>query len=125
VAPNVVVSTKDLVFVEELNSIFSKRNISISICNSQASSILKILNQKIEFLILDFEKPNQASLDFIRVVKNTRPNIYLIVIAENPEIDLVIEFYNLKIFYWSLKPISEQEINMIIDAIESKKNKKR
>jgi len=47
------------------------------------------------------------------------------VIADNPAIDLVIEFYNLKIFYWSLKPISEQEINMIIDAIESKKNKKR
>ena len=80
------------------------------------------MNQKIEFLILDFEKPNQASLDFIRVVKNTRPNIYIIVIADNPAIDLVIEFYNLKIFYWSLKPISEQEINMIIDAIESKKN---
>jgi len=123
VGPNVIISTKDYAFADELNSLFTRRNFAITVCNSQVSSILKILDQKIDFLILDFERPNQECLDFITIIKKTRPNLPIIVFAENPSIDLVIEFYNLGIFYWSLKPVSEQEMNMIIDALESKKNK--
>ncbi|MBN2410668.1 response regulator [candidate division KSB1 bacterium] len=121
--PNVIISTKDYTFVDELSSLFIKRNLVITVCNSQVSSILKILDQKIDFLILDFEKPDQTSLDFISIIKKTRPNLPIIVFAENPSIELVIELYNLGIFYWSLKPVSEQETNMIIDAIESIKSK--
>ncbi len=122
-APNVIISTKDYNLVEELSSLFSKRKLVITVCNSQVSSILKILDQKIDFLILDFEKPDQTSLDFISIIKKTRPNLPIIVFAENPSIELVIELYNLGIFYWSLKPVGEQETNMILDAIESIKNK--
>ena len=122
---NVIISTKDLTFADELNSLFSKRNLIITVCNSQVTSILKILNQKIDLLILDFEKPNQDCLDFISIIKKTQPHLPIIVFAENPSIELVIELYNLGIFYWSLKPVSEQETNMIIDAFESRKNKKK
>jgi len=120
---NIIVAATDTNVINALNTILIDRNYSILIENSNTSALLKVLDQNIELLIVDLDMSKNTGLDFIQIVRKTRPRLPIIVLSENPTIETIQEILNMGVYYWTFKPVLPNEINKFIDAIEVMKKK--
>ena len=120
---NIVVAASDNNVINALNTIFIDRDYSILVENSNTAALLKLLDQDVELLIVDMDMNLKNALDFIRIVRKTRPRLPIIVLAENPKIETIQQILNLGVYYWTFKPVLSNEINKFIDAIEVMKKK--
>ena len=113
----VVIATNDIPSINKLSAILIERDYSIIIEKSKIRSILKILDQKIDCIILDLDTPQDASLDLIGIIKRTRPKLPIIALSEDNSIDAVRKLKAAGVFYCAIKPIQDEEIEKSIDAI--------
>ncbi|MBN2413445.1 response regulator [candidate division KSB1 bacterium] len=120
---NIIVAASDTNVINALNTILIDRNYSILVEHSNTSAILKVLDEKIELLIVDLDMNINTTVDFIRIVRKTRPRLPIIVLSENPKIETIQEILNMGVYYWTFKPVLPNEINKFIDAIEVIKKK--
>ena len=118
-----MIAANDTNVINALNTILIDRDYSIMIENSNTSALLKVLDQNIELLIVDLDMSKNKGLDFIRIVRKTRPRLPIIVLSENPTIETIQEILNMGVYYWTFKPVLPNEINKFIDAIEVMKKK--
>jgi len=102
---NIIVAATDTNVINALNTILIDRNYSILIENSNTSALLKVLDQNIELLIVDLDMSKNTGLDFIQIVRKTRPRLPIIVLSENPTIETIQEILNMGVYYWTFKPV--------------------
>ena len=120
---NIVVAACDNNVINALKTILIDRDYSILAENSNTAALLKLLDHDIELLIVDLDMNINTTLDFIRIVRKTRPRLPIIALAENPKIETIQQILNQGVYYWTFKPVLPNEINKFIDAIEVRKKK--
>jgi len=121
---NIVIAASDNSVINALNTIMIDRNYSVLIENSNTAALLQVLDQNAELLIIDLDMNKNNGLDFIRIVRKTRPRLPIIALAEDPEIETLQEILNMGVYYWTFKPVLPDEINKFLDAIEEFKKKR-
>lgn len=117
IASSVLVVTEDSALANQLNSIFKKHNYSVIIEKSKIKSILKILEQDITLIMIDIDLPVNSHLDFVNIIKKTRPRVPIITFSTDSSIDTLKKFVQTGVFYCALKPIRFQEIEQVIEKI--------
>ena len=112
----VVIATDDRALISKLSGILLERNYSIVIEKSKTRSVLKILDQKIDLLILDLDDQKSSCLDLINIIKKTRPKLPIITISKDSSIETIRKIKEMGVFYNAIKPIQTKEIAQVIDA---------
>ena len=100
------------------------RNMSVYIEKSFISSILVVLMQNIEFMIVDIDTFSIENMDFIKIIKKVRPQLPLVVLSQDNSVESHTKLKAMGIFYISIKPVDQLEFAMVIDAIKLLQTKK-
>lgn len=119
---DVIIASEDPSTIRELNAVFLERKYSVTIEHSKLKSILKTLDATVNLLFLDITKADNAIFDFVTIIKKTRPKIKIITVSES-QIDSQqsqLKLRSLGIFYALTKPIHRDELDHVLNAIESK-----
>jgi len=75
---------------------------------TDSRKVLSILeNQKINLLLLDLSMPHISGKELLKIVNHDYPEIPIIVITGNQEIDTAVECMKLGAFDYLTKPINE------------------
>ncbi len=114
----VIFVTQDPILKQEISHILVQFDYSVIFVESAIKSLLKILEQKIEFFILDIETMKNYNLDYIKILKKIRPRMPIIIICSDTSIQTLRQFAELGIFYCILKPVKKSEIEQIILALQ-------
>ena len=118
VIKTVVIATEDPVVINQLSTILMQHDYSIIIEKSTIKSILKILEQEIDFLILDIDSPENSNMDLIDIIRKTRPRLPIVVLSQDTSIELIRELAEAGVFYCALKPVQLGELKNLIEAVK-------
>ena len=91
--------------------------------SKKIKSILKILDQEIEFLILDMDFPQNSNMDLIDIIRRTRPRLPIIVLSEDNSLKTVRKFAQAGVFYCALKPVQVEEKEKVLEALNRLRQK--
>ena len=118
--PSVVFATNDPSSVTSVSGVLMKRNWEVLITKSKLQSIINVLERNIAFFILDYELPDNynSNIELISIIKTIRPKVPIIVLTSDNSLTTRKRLAEAGIFYCALKPIRENEITQLIEAIE-------
>ena len=123
VAKSVVIATNDPDVKKQISSLLTQYAFSIVIEKSTIKSILKILEQEIDFIILDFDTLPNSSIDLISIVRKMRPRIPIVVLSSDNSLETVRAFTEVGVFYYAIKPIQIIEIEKVLEALMRRNHK--
>ncbi len=122
---SVVILTEDSDVINQLGKTFMSHDYSIIIEKSKIKSIIKILEQHIDLIILDTEDFETSIIDLVSIIQKTRPRLPIVVISEDNSIQMLRTLAQLGVFYCIIKPVRSSEIEKVLEAIERFKNKRK
>ena len=122
---SVVILTEDPNVINQLGKTFMNHDYSIIIEKSKIKSIIKILEQHIDLIILDTDHFETSIFDLISIIQKTRPRLPIVVISENNSIQMLRTLAQQGVFYCIIKPVRSSEIEKVLEAIVRFENKKK
>ncbi|MBN1348927.1 response regulator [candidate division KSB1 bacterium] len=117
-AKSVVIVSDDPEIIHQLEELLTPRDYVIIKEESRLKSVRKILEQEIDFLILDLDYPIDASIDLIDIIKRTRPRLPIVVLSDNNSLEAVRKLSEAGVFYCAFKPIQIGEVEKVFEALE-------
>lgn len=117
---DVIIASEDPATISLLSTIFLNRKYSITIEISKLRSILKVLDDSINLVVLDLADDKNSIFDYLKIIKKTRPKVKIIIICDDTSLQTISKIRSMGIFYLLLKPIHADEIEHLLDALESK-----
>lgn len=124
VIKSVVIATEDTTALHQLNQLLLQKDYSIIIEKSQTQSILKILEHQIDLLILDVGMPDSSKLDFVKIIRKTRPRLPIIVLSEDNSVETLRVLAEAGVLFCALKPIQIDKIAEVLKAVNTIDKKK-
>lgn len=122
---SVVILTEDSDVINQLGKTFMSHDYSIIIEKSKIKSIIKILEQHIDLIILDTEDFETSIIDLISIIRKTRPRLPIVVISEDNSIQMLRTLAQLGVFYCIIKPVRPSEIEKVLEAIDRFENRRK
>ncbi|MBN1479591.1 response regulator [candidate division KSB1 bacterium] len=117
---DVIIASEDPATIGLLSTIFLKRKYSITIEISKLKSIVKVLDESINLVVLDLADDENSIFDYLKIIKKTRPKVKIIIICDDTSLHTISQIRAMGIFYVLLKPIRVDELEHLLDALESK-----
>lgn len=112
-----VIASEDIMVIGQVSTMVSERDYSVIIVKSAIKSILKILEEKIDLLILDLDFSQNNLIDLINIIKRMRPKLPIIVLCEDFSRETIRKFAEAKIFYCAIKPLQIGEMEKVLEAV--------
>jgi len=103
--------------IQQVSNQFSKHNYSVVIENSKIKSILKMLQQNIDLIMIDIDVTVNLNLDLIDIIRRTRPRLPIVVLSSDGTIDTLRKYIQAGVFYCALKPLDADEIVKLLEAV--------
>jgi len=102
-------------FLEVFKAYFVKDNFNVKVASS-AKDGLKVLqqNEDIEIVITDFQMPDMNGMDLFYKIRETHPDIPVILLTAYGSIDQAVEALKSGIFYYFKKPVDFLKMKIII-----------
>ncbi|MBU1626653.1 sigma-54 dependent transcriptional regulator [bacterium] len=113
-------------FLEIFKAYFTKEDYKVHIASS-AKDGLKILqqNEDIELVVTDYQMPDMNGMELFYKLRETQPDIPVILLTAYGSIDQAVEALKSGIFYYFKKPVDFLKIKIIIkETIEKIRLKK-
>ena len=117
---SVVIAASDPLIISLVSKVLMKRDWSILLTSSKLQSITDILENDVTLFILDYELPNNSSLDLITIIRTIRPKLPILVLCEDSSLETRQELAECGVFYCALKPIQVSEIEQVVLAVEKR-----
>jgi DNA-binding NtrC family response regulator len=114
----IVIATSDTQLIQDLCIILAKSSYSLLIEKSKTKSLLKMLETRARFIMLDLDSLGESGFDFINVIKKTMPKIPIIALAKELPLDFIRKLAQFGIFYCAAKPVQHDEIEHVLEAID-------
>ncbi|MBD3290978.1 response regulator [candidate division KSB1 bacterium] len=114
---SLIIATEDSEVISQLSKIFLAEDYTIIIEKSQTKTILKALEHQVDLLVLDLAQPDTSKMDLVNIIRKTRPRLPIIVLSEDNSIEVLRELAEAGVFYSALKPVNQEEINEVIQAV--------
>lgn len=92
----------------------------------RASKVIhRIQTAKIDVLIMDVGIPDIGGCEVIPIIRNIDPSIPIIILASDSSLELAKEVRKEGVFYYALKPLDLEEINLAVQDACRRVNWKR
>ena len=109
--------TENEILIQQLNDIFLKNNYSLYIEKSKIKSILKLLQQEINLIMIYIDGSLNFNLELIDIIKRTRPRLPIIILSNDSTVETLRDFIQAGVFYYALKPIDDDEIYRLLETV--------
>ncbi len=91
-----------------------------------AESAVAVLreNVRIDLIIFNYEMPGLDTLSFMTMLRESMPNVPVIVFTENCNVDIYLQVMSLGAFEYMSKPVRISELRRVVEAAfhDSKKH---
>ena len=114
----IVIGTLDSSIVETLKAKFSGFNFHIHVVQKGLDILTKILDHKIDLLIIDVDLAGMMGVDVLPIVKRLRPRLPVILITDDFNLRIRKIAAEIGVRYQAFKPISDSESSAIASATE-------
>ena len=115
-----VVATQDTFILRQTTNLLAERNYSVIPVNSACSSILNILEKETSLVFLDLDMLDNDTMDYIQIIKKTRPKLPVIVMIEDSSIETVRQLVQAGVYYCAIKPFQREELDLVLDGMEKR-----
>jgi DNA-binding NtrC family response regulator len=112
-----VIASENPDLIDQLSNIMVEYDYSFIIVKSAIESILKILEQEVDLLILDSDFAENTIMNSINIIKKMRPRLPIVVLPEDFAIDTVRKLTKAGVFYCAMKPVQIDEIEQVLEAV--------
>jgi len=112
----VVLLTEDSTVEQQLYKICQVKDIELAIENSRIKFILKILEKKFNMVFIDLNSYDNTDIELIRILKMVRSQLPIITLSTDNSIATLRKFAENGIFYYALKPIRAEEIEIVLNS---------
>ena len=113
----VIVVTDDTEVIKVVSKVLTKKNYCLFITSSKIHSIFNILDDEIAFFIFDYDLSSNSNTQLISIIKRIRPKLPIIVILADNSINKINLFAESGVFYRAIKPLDENEMEQVVDAV--------
>ena len=120
----VIITSNDKETITQLTNILNDKEYMVLCEDSKVKSIIQVLDNEADFIILDMEAPNKLDLDIIAILQRVRPRLPVIVLSDDNSVDTFVKLKEFKVFYSAVKPVRDDELELVIERIKSLKNNK-
>ncbi len=97
-------------FVETLAQRLESRNLSVATAFNGDEAISKIQEEDFDVVILDMVMPGRTGIEVMRVIKQIRPLVEVILLTGHATMQSAIEGMNQGAFYYLMKPTEMQNL---------------
>ena len=103
-------------FLEVFKAYFVKDNFKVRVA-STAKDGLKILqqNEDIELVVTDFQMPDMDGMEIYHKIRETHPDLPVILLTAYGSIDQAVEALKSGIFYYFKKPVDFLKMKILIN----------
>ncbi len=88
------------------------------------AALVKISNNNADVIITDIKMPHLDGIEFLKKVKHTNPEVYVVVMTAYGSIDSAVEAMKFGAYDYINKPFNTEEIILILDRIKELKTVK-
>jgi DNA-binding NtrC family response regulator len=96
---------------EEIHEFLQKEGYNVFSANSAKAGLSIVKREKIDVIILDLYLPDSNGLDFLGKVKSENPNIEVIMISGQGDVDSIIRSIRLGVVDFLRKPLRQIDLN--------------
>jgi DNA-binding NtrC family response regulator len=115
----ILIADDEEIVVRSCLRILSEDRFQIDIARNGLEAIEKVAEGEYDMLILDIMMPKMTGMEVLQRVKETHPDIDVIMITGLNQIDTAVEAMKLGAFDYLPKPFDPEELEMVVDrAIE-------
>lgn len=113
----VLIAECDLQVRELLLALCKSKGYEVDTAVNSGEVLRKIQQEQIHVCFLDFALSGMGIVDLVSVINELRKNIYVVIIADNPDYAQEIKVRSKNIFYFALKPVNPDEIENVLRAV--------
>jgi DNA-binding NtrC family response regulator len=115
---SILIISDDQEVRRDLEQFFKNRNFQISFEIMNAGALLKSFDHSVDFMMVDVDSNIATSLDFISVVRESRPQLPVIVLSEKITPDQMKKYLKKGIKYFAMKPVQQTEFEELVKAFQ-------
>lgn len=119
-----VIRTKDEKLEETLRPFFSDHGFKALFEKNAISAILNVLENEVQLFLLDCSDDTEESIDTLRILHKVRPNLLVLVFADDKNVELVKKLTECGILYRLSKPVQLGELDVIIESVNRREQKR-
>jgi DNA-binding NtrC family response regulator len=115
----ILVADKDTAFLREVADHFSDAGYHVETTNSAVHVISSILEKQTPVVLLgsDFDKKINL-LELVRLLKKCNRHLAVILVSDEASLPIVKRIRKEGIFYYALRPVTQEDTNEIKQAVE-------
>lgn len=113
-----VIVTEDPNVIKQIGSLLIQYDYSLLVEKSKIKSIVKILEQEINLIVVDTEIQGNSHLDLINIIRKMRPRLPIIVLSNDNSVQTLRTFAQMGVFYSLLKPVESGEVENLVRALD-------
>jgi len=113
-----LIADKDVETRKLMANLLIEAGYDVMVTDSAVKAIQNILTKDPQVLLLGAELEEISSAELIPLLKKCKRNLKIIFITDNAPLPLIRKIRKEGIFYHALKPLKEEEINEIKEAVK-------
>jgi DNA-binding response OmpR family regulator len=110
----VLVVDDEKFFREAIRDVLDGADLKCVLVANGAEALEAVSDEAIGVVILDVELPDQSGLEVFRKLRETRPDLRVIVLSAHTDQETVLEALRLGAFDYLAKPIHEEELSLAV-----------
>lgn len=117
--PTIIIASSDAEIVGNFWQASIPKGYNVIIGNEKLQTIWDTLDNVVICLVLDLETFGNENLAFINIIKKIRPKLPVVILSSENKYEVAEKLAEFGIFYRGIKPLSVQEIEHIVEGIDS------
>jgi DNA-binding NarL/FixJ family response regulator len=110
----VLVVDDERFFREAIREVLDRAEVKCVLAASGAEALEAARDESIGVVILDIRLPDQSGLEVFRQLRDTRPDLRVIILSAHTDQESVLEALRLGAFDYLAKPIHEEELSLAV-----------
>ncbi|MFQ5865869.1 MAG: response regulator [bacterium] len=116
----VLIASDDIAVTDCINDILDEDNFFPIYSNRASQVLLKLIDIKLDLLILDIDLSGMSGLEIIPIIRKVRPNVPLIVLSSDNSFETGQEVASFGIWLYLLKPIDKDKLECFLNFLQMK-----
>ncbi len=118
---SILIVDDEVVFTKHLSMLLTKRGYEVAAVHDGESAIEAIMDREFDVVLLDLKMPGMDGLDTLKIIKQKKPILEVIILTGHGSVDTAIEGVDYGAFDYAMKPfVIEDLTERIRQAFERK-----